>query len=367
LPDGRDHHRRGGGGLKSVVIVGAGLAGARCAETLRTLGFDGRVVLVGEEPVPPYERPALSKEFLLGGRSVDDLLLRPQTFWDAQAIELVVGEHVVAARDGVASTASGTAFAYDALVVATGARPRRLPDMPAGVHVLRTLADAEALRGGLGAGRRLAIVGGGFVGAEVASSASTLGLDVVLIEAGHAPFASLLGRDVAEILTRRYRRHGIDVKTRVSVRRFETHADGRLSHGVLNDGSDVSCDLALVAVGVRPERDLLERTSSTVLICGDAAGGGHWTGAAHDGAGVAHTLLELARPPAPPSYFWSDQFGLRLQLVGTTRGAAGVDLDGDDDAFVARYVGDEGTVLGALAVNRPRDVPALRRELPFAA
>ena len=350
----------------SVVIVGAGLAGARCAETLRALGFDGRVVLIGDEPVPPYERPALSKEFLLGERRSGDLLLRPQSFWEAQAIELALGERVVSVRNGEAITASGMSFAYDTLVVATGARPRRLQGTPPGVHVLRTLADAEALRADLHPGRRLAIVGGGFVGAEVASSARELGVGVVLLEAGEAPFATLLGRDVAEVLSCRYRAHRVEIRTGVSVDRFETGAAGQIVATSLTDGSGVGCDVALVAIGVNPARELLPHATPTLYVCGDAAGGGHWTAAALDGAGVAHALLGLERPPTPPSYFWSDQFGLRLQLVGMTHGAAKTELEGNDDAFVARYRADDGTTLGALAVNRPTEVASLRRELALA-
>jgi 3-phenylpropionate/trans-cinnamate dioxygenase ferredoxin reductase subunit len=352
--------------MRSVLVVGAGLAGARCAETLRALGFDGRVALVGDEPVPPYARPALSKEFLLGNRCAADLLLRPRSFWEAQAIELVLGETIVAAHNGTAATASGIAFTYDALVVATGARPRRLPDMPTGVHFLRTLADAEALAGALCRSRRLAIIGGGFVGAEVASSARTLGVDIVVIEAGDAPFASLLGRDVADVLLRRYRAHGVDVRTGVSVRRFGTDAAGHIAAAALTDGSDVKCNVALVAVGVDPARELAGASSACVHVCGDAAGGGHWTRAALDGARVAHALLGLTRPPTPPPYFWSDQFGLRLQLVGTTRDAATIDVDGSDCAFVARYRADDGTTRGALAVNRPSEAASLRRELALA-
>jgi 3-phenylpropionate/trans-cinnamate dioxygenase ferredoxin reductase subunit len=352
--------------VRSVVVAGAGLAAARCAETLRALGFDGRVVLVGDEPVPPYERPALSKEFLLGERSATDLWLRPHSFWEAQAIELVLGDRVVAAGSGAATTATGRTFTHDAFVVATGARPRRLPDVPAGVHVLRTLADAEQLASALRRCGRLAIVGGGFVGAEVASSARTLGLDVVVIEAGEAPFAPLLGREVAEVLVRRYREHGVEVRGGVSVARFATDAGGRVRSLALSDGSHVACDLALVSIGVEPARELVTEASPRIHVCGDAAGGGHWTGAALDGAGVAHELLGLTRPPVPPPYFWSDQFGLRLQLVGTTRGADAVELAGGDDAFVARYRAGAGVTLGALAVNRPTEVASLRRELALA-
>ena len=171
----------------SILIVGAGLAGARCAETLRAEGFEGELVLVGEEPLPPYERPALSKEFLAGERSVEDLLLRPDSFWLDRRIELALGERVVSidSRAGTATTHRRTVFRWNALVLATGARPRRLPfPAPPGVHVLRTVAEASALRDELVSDRRLVVVGGGFVGAEVASTARALGLEVTMLEQG---------------------------------------------------------------------------------------------------------------------------------------------------------------------------------------
>ena len=153
---------------RAVVIVGAGLAGARAAETLRAEGFDGRVLLVGEEPVAPYERPALSKEFLAGTRDEKSLLLRPAAFWKERGIELLLGRRIVAvdAAAQTVRTSRGDDLPFDALVLATGARPRRLPlELPAGVHELRTLADARALRQELVPGAHLVVIGGGFVGA----------------------------------------------------------------------------------------------------------------------------------------------------------------------------------------------------------
>ena len=187
----------------SILIVGAGLAGARCAETLRAEGFEGELVLVGEEPFPPYERPALSKEFLAGERSLEDLLLRPESFWLDRRIDLALGERVVSidSRAGTATTHRRTVIRWNALVLATGARPRRLPfPAPPGVHVLRTVAEASALRDELVPDRRLVVVGGGFVGAEVASTARALGLEVTMLEQGPAPFARLLGEELGALL-----------------------------------------------------------------------------------------------------------------------------------------------------------------------
>ena len=170
---------------ETVLIVGAGLAGSRCAETLRASGFDGRVVLVGDEPVAPYERPALSKEFLAGSRTDEELLLRSVSYLGERGITLLTGRRVarVDPHRRVAALSDGYELAWDALVLATGVRSRRLPGAsPEGVHTLRTLADASALRHDIRPGVRLAIVGGGLIGGEVASTARSLGAEVTLID-----------------------------------------------------------------------------------------------------------------------------------------------------------------------------------------
>jgi 3-phenylpropionate/trans-cinnamate dioxygenase ferredoxin reductase subunit len=357
-------------GPRTVLVVGAGLAGARCAETLRAEGFDGAVALIGDEPVPPYERPALSKELLAGTRTVESLWLRPPEFWADRGIELVLGHRVVRVEptERLAITDRGREFRWDALVAATGARPRTLPfEAPAGVHVLRTLADALALREELGRARRLAVVGGGFVGAEVASTARALGLEVVMLEAAETPFAKILRPELGSLLARRYRAHGVELRTNVLARGFRSDRSGRVSAVELADGSAVSCDVALVAVGVEPVREPSVAVRG-VELAGDAAGGpGHWTSAAADGVGVARRVLGL-EPLAPtPAFFWSDQFGLRIQLVGDTRAAEAVEIDGDESELVARYRARDRRLVAALAVNRPAEVGALRHELALAA
>jgi len=335
---------------RSVLIVGAGLAGARCAETLRGEGYGGRLTLVGEEPVAPYERPALSKEFLAGDRSADDLLLRPSGYWAEQGIELVLGRRV----EALGPEPGGT------VVIATGARARR-PPVPGAERalVLRTLADAVALRERLRPGRHLVVVGGGFVGAEVASTARGLGLRVTVLELGPAPFASALGPEVGRLLAARYREHGVDLRTETAAAALEER------RVVLADGEAVDCDVVLLAVGAEPARELLR---DDVQACGDAAGGpGHWTSAAADGVAAARRILGLAPLPAQPPFFWSDQFGLRLQLVGDPRGARRTELEGTGESFAARYVGPDGRLLAALAANRPSEAAAFRRELACAA
>jgi NADPH-dependent 2,4-dienoyl-CoA reductase/sulfur reductase-like enzyme len=353
---------------RSVLIVGAGLAGARCAETLRAEGFEGRVLLVGDEPLPPYERPALSKEFLSGARPTDKLLLRPAPFWDEQRIELLLGSRIVSVDSsaGLARTAGGRVLGWDAIVLATGARPRRLPlPAPPGVHVLRTLADATALREDLARSRRLVVIGGGFVGAEVASTARALGVEVTILEAGPAPFVGLLGQDLAGLLVDRYRAHGVDLRTATMATSFATGADGRLRGVTLTDGTTLACDAVLVAVGVEPAAELVPVDAPRpTFVCGDAAGmTGHWSDAAGDGIDAGRRLLGLRPLPPQPPFFWSDQFGLRIQLVGDPREARLVQLDGTGDRFVARYRTAAGRLVAVLAANRPETVGAARREL----
>jgi 3-phenylpropionate/trans-cinnamate dioxygenase ferredoxin reductase subunit len=235
------------------------------------------------------------------------------------------------------------------------------------VHVLRTLGDALALQAELASAERLAIVGGGFVGAEVASTARGLGLEVTMLEAGETPFANLLGSDVGTLLTDRYRGHGVDVRTRALTVGFRADGSGRVRGIELADRSLVPCDVVLVAVGVDPDRSLAV-TAPNIQLAGDAARGpGHWTSAAADGVAAARRILGLDPLPTLAPFFWSDQFGLRIQLVGDARAATTVELDGHDSEFVARYWSTEGRLVAALAANRPREVAALRAELALAA
>ena len=351
---------------RTVAIVGAGLAGARAAETLRACGFDGRVVLVGDEPVPPYERPALSKGFLAGTRDESSLLLRPPSFWAERHVELQLGARV-ASLDPVArtlTTTRGNTLQFDDVVIATGARPRRLPlELPAGVHELRTIADARRLRSELAPGVRLVVIGGGFVGAEVASTAHLLGADVTIVEAAPAPVARVLGERVGLLLADRWRAHGIDVRLGVGVAHLRADVSGRIDSVLLTDGSELRADVAVVGVGVQPADELLpERPAGHVHPAGDVTGPGHWTAAAFAGSAAARRLLGLPVPPPAPAYVWSDQFGLRLQIVGTPPRDATAVVTGDDDSFRVDYL-EAGMVRAGVFANRPAEAAGLRRAL----
>jgi 3-phenylpropionate/trans-cinnamate dioxygenase ferredoxin reductase subunit len=338
----------------NVLIVGAGLAGARCAETLRAEGFDGRITIAGDEPVAPYERPALSKELLAGTRAPRDLALRPAGSWRERQIELLTGTRIELISGRTAVTAAGQVLPWDALVIASGATAVRLRP---GRHRLRSLADAEALRQALGSARSLTVTGAGLVGTEVASTARSLGIDVTLV--GGPPLERLLGREVSALLASRHRAHGVRLASR---------------------GAPAS-GLSLDAVGARPATRWLggsvplRRDGSVVVdacgrtpvpgiyACGDATGTGHWTAAAGQATAVAHAILGKERPYRDLPYFWSDQLGLRLQLVGDTRTAVSVELDGELESLRARYLDRSGRLVAALLVNRPSEVGALRREV----
>lgn len=371
-----------------VVIVGAGLAGGRCAQTLRAEGFEGELTLVGEEPDPPYERPALSKAFLAGTR--DDLALPGD--WRPPDVRLVLGtrvEQVDPARRRL-RTASGD-LEWDALVLATGARPRRLPDLVGpGVHLLRTRSDAERLRAELTPGRRLAVVGAGFVGTEVASTALELGLDVAVVDAARVPFEQTLGHDVGRLLASHYRSHGVDLRLGARLERLRRDSAGALCALTLADGTELPCDVVLVAVGAAPAGELVGLSGGIptdaegrtalpgVFACGDvaspwSASAGrhlrleHWTSAAEQGAAVARAILGHEQPPAPSPYFWSDQFGVRIQHVGVPAGWAHVVLEHERESLEARYLAADGRLVAALLVNRPRAVAELRRRLASEA
>jgi NADPH-dependent 2,4-dienoyl-CoA reductase/sulfur reductase-like enzyme len=374
-----------------VLIVGAGLAGARCAESLRAGGAGGRIVLIGGEPHAPYERPALSKELLTGARDARDLALRPDTFWAAHDVDLRLDTRVESLdlyrRRAVAG---GTQIGFRRLVLATGLRPRKLPGLDGdGVHYLRTLDDAGRLRSALTPGTRLVVVGAGFVGLEVASSAHALGIAVTVVEPYATPLSRPLGERVGARLARWVREAGVDLRLGTAVAGLEREA-GRLRAARLRDGTRVVCDHVVVGVGAQPNAELVVgelelaadggiptdaagRTAiDGVYACGDVASvrrpeGAlrleHWTAAAATARAVAAAIL--GRPAAAPDtpFFWSDQFGRRLQAIGLPSDGLEVELSDHDDGFAARYRDADGRLRGAVVVDRPDLLGALRREV----
>jgi len=380
--------------MSGVLIAGAGLAGARCAERLRSGGYPGRIRMIGEEPVPPYRRPALSKELLAGAAGLGELRLRSPDWWKEAGIELELGRRVerIDVDRRRATLQGGSELGWDTLVVATGSRARALRgvEFVRGMHSLRSFQDALALRSELRPGRRFVVVGAGFIGTEVASTAVELGVEVTLVDPS-PPLSRVLGREVSGLLAERYRARGIDLRVGPGLDRVD--APERRVRGVrLTDGNHVACDSLLVAIGAEPAvpaglssspeggivTDAAGRTCvDGVYACGDVARSmhpllgrhvrvEHWADAAAQGTAVAETILGVEPAARELPLFWSDQFGLRLQYVGHASEWSRVELDGGPDEFRALYVGGDGRPLAALVANRPRELGRLRRELADA-
>jgi NADPH-dependent 2,4-dienoyl-CoA reductase/sulfur reductase-like enzyme len=376
-----------------VLIVGGGLAAQRCAETLRRRGYEGRVRMACAEPEPPYDRPPLSKGLLAGEVGEESLAYRPAWWYEEKEVELMLGARA-AALDPAGRRVrldSGAALPYERLLIATGGTARRLPflDGYENVHQLRSLADARRLRGELTAGARLAIVGAGFIGQEVAATARRLGGEVTMIEALEAPLAPILGEELGRWFAELHSDQGVRVLTGAALE--GARGEGRVEELVLAGGEAVACDAVVVGVGTLPatrwltgsgldEEGVRTDTSGRTRLPGVFAAGDasvpfdprfgvharteHWDAAAWQGTAVARAMLgEYPGTPPLPS-FWSDQYGLRIQCVGHAHRADGVVIDGKPAArdFEALFMRG-GVPVAGLAVGRPRSIPALRRQI----
>jgi NADPH-dependent 2,4-dienoyl-CoA reductase/sulfur reductase-like enzyme len=377
-----------------VLIVGGGLAAQRCAETLRRRDYEGPVRMACAEPDPPYDRPPLSKELLAGTVEEEFVAYRPAWWYEEKQVELLLGARAEA-LDPAARTVrldSGAELGYDKLLIATGSAARQLPFLAGfeNVHPLRTLADARRLRAELAPGARLAIVGAGFIGQEVAATARRLGVEVTMIEALATPLAPILGEELGGWFAELHRDEGVRVLTGAMLESARGRA-GRVEELVLAGGEKVACDAALVGVGTAPatawlagsgldekgvRTDTAGRTGLPgVFAAGDAsvpfdprfgshARTEHWDAAAWQGAAVARAMLgEYPGTPPLPS-FWSDQYGLRIQYVGHAHRSDAVALDGDPGERDFEAVFTRGGVpVAGLAVGRPRAIPALRKRI----
>lgn len=388
--------------LNRVVVVGASLAGLRAAETLRRDGYEGALVLVGAEPHLPYDRPPLSKQVLTGEWDADRAFLRDPAVYDDLGLELVLGRRATA-LDTTARTVvldDGARLDFDGLVIATGARPRRLPgtEQLEGVHTLRTLDDAVAIRASLASSPRVVVVGAGFIGSEVAAGCRHHGMEVTVLEALPVPLTPVLGAEMGAACARLHADHGVEVRGGVTVDGFV--GSGRVEGVRLADGTVVPADLVVVGIGVSPDTGWLESsgieladgvvvdsTCATavegVVAAGDVARWPsrrygtdlrveHWTNAAEQGRAAAKRLLHGeagVEPYDPVPFFWSDQYDTTVQFAGHTRPGDRVEVvDGrvDDLAFVALYGGETG-VTGVLGFARPRLVNRYRRLLAGGA
>ncbi|MEV6839573.1 FAD-dependent oxidoreductase [Streptomyces sp. NPDC051133] len=386
--------------MRTVAVVGASLAGLSAARSLRQRGYDGRLVVIGDEHHRPYDRPPLSKEFLAGAIGEADLALerddeelRAEWVLGVRATGLDRGRRAIRLSDGREVRADG-------VVVATGATPRTLPGTEglAGLHVLRTLDDARALRDELARGGRLVVIGGGFIGAEVASTAYALGLDVTVVEAAPTPLAGPLGETMGGIVSALHADHGVRLRCGVGVKGLS--GERRVDAVLLEDGRSLPADIVVVGVGARPCVEWLEgsgvalddgvkcgsdgRTGVTgVVAVGDCANWydprigrhrrvEHWTGALERPDLAVATLLAYGatEPAAPrPPYFWSDQYGVKIQFVGHAAGADSVTVEEgstDDRSFLAVYR-RAGRPVAVLGMNQPRLFTRRRKEFAAAA
>jgi 3-phenylpropionate/trans-cinnamate dioxygenase ferredoxin reductase component len=374
------------------AIVGASLTGAKAADELRAAGFDGRILLVGEESERPYERPPLSKGYLLGTEPRDKAYVHEPGWYDENEVELMLGVRVTG-LDPAAHTltlAGRDPVRYDKLLLATGSRVRRL-DVPGGdlpaVRYLRALPDADALHADIPTARRVVVVGAGWIGLEAAAAARTHGAQVTVVEMDRAPLRRVLGDEVAEVFAALHRAHDVAFRFGTGVREFRAGNGGRLAAVGLTDGTELPADLVIAGIGITPATELAEAAGLAVhngvvvdaglctsdpdiYAAGDVAAVAHpllgsrirvehWSNALHGGKAAAHAMLgePVAYDRVP--YFYTDQYDLGMEYAGWVepgpydkvvfRGDPAI-RDGKTPKFVAFWL-QGGRVLAGMNVN----------------
>jgi NADPH-dependent 2,4-dienoyl-CoA reductase/sulfur reductase-like enzyme len=387
--------------VSTILVVGASLAGLTATESLRSGGFDGQLIVVDPCPEIPPDRPPLSKQVLAGAWEPERAVHRSATRLPELDVDLRLGVAATAldAASRSVTLSDGSTVAADGIVLAMGAAPRHLPDEPSGVHVLRTMQDCLALRTELEAGpARVAVIGAGFIGAEVAATCRERGLEVTMIEAGPVPLGRVLPGDIGAFIAQVHRDHGVDVRLGVGVEGLESGPDGRVCGVRMADGSVVDADVVVVGIGVSPSVAWLEGSGLTIddgvrcdetclaapgiVAAGDVASWPNvrfgevmrveqWENAIEQGEHAARRLLaELGAGESPGEFmpipwFWSDQYDRKLQLAGRPSGGDELHIvEGtvDEHRFVALFRrGDRCT--GVLGVNRPRHVMQARMKM----
>jgi 3-phenylpropionate/trans-cinnamate dioxygenase ferredoxin reductase subunit len=368
--------------MTHVVVIGAGQAGASLVTRLRTQGFDGAITLIGDEPVPPYQRPPLSKKYLLGEMALERLFLRPESAYAEAGIDLRTGTRVTAIDRAAQEVVMGSdRLGYDTLVLATGSRPRRLPaaiggDL-GGVHVVRTLADVDAMAPGVVPGARVLIVGGGYIGLEAAAVAASRGMSVTLVEMAPRILQRVAAPETSDYFRALHTRHGVDIREGVGLERLV--GEGQVTGARLTDGSALEVDMVIVGVGIVPDTALAEdaglaidngiavdaqgRTDDPAIwAAGDCASFPYGDGrlrlesvpnAIDMAECVADNITGAGQDYVPKPWFWSDQYDVKLQIAGLGTGY---------DRIVTRAVGDAVSfwyyagdrLLAVDAMNDPR-------------
>lgn len=350
--------------MSSIVVIGAGQAGASLVAKLRTLGFTGEITLIGEEHVPPYQRPPLSKKYLLGEMELERLYLRPESFYAENAIDLHLDETVTAIdRKDKVVIAGGQAIAYDQLALTTGSVPRRLPGAIGGelegVYVVRDLKDVDTMAPEFREDARVLIVGGGYIGLEAAAVAASKGLKVTLVEMADRILQRVAAQETSDYFRKLHTSHGVDIREGVGLETLL--GEGRVTGARLSDGSELEVDFVIVGVGITPATGLAEtaglevengiktdeqgRTSDpSIWAAGDCASFPHQGGrirlesvpnAIDMAECVAENMLDAGKTYVPKPWFWSDQYDVKLQIAGLNTGY---------DRIVARPGGGEGSV-----------------------
>lgn len=370
----------------TFAIVGGGLAGAKAAEALRDNDFDGHVVLFAAEDQLPYERPPLSKEYLAGKKKLDDFTVDPASWYRDHNIDLRLGTEVAAvdAAEHTLALPDGTTAGYDKLLLATGSSSRR-PPIPgsdaAGVHFLRTIDDAAALSDALTPGSTLAVVGAGWIGLEVAAGARGRDVNVTVVEAAPLPLLAALGAEVGEVFAQLHREHGVDLRLDQSVQEITTD-NGSATGLRLGDGSTVTADAVLVAVGAAPNIGLAERaglaigdggvlvdaslrsSDPDIYAVGDIAAAQHpffgvrirtehWANALKQPAVAALGMLGKTAEYDELPYFFTDQYDLGMEYVGHAPEYQRVVFRGDvaGREFIAFWLDGANRVLAGMNVN----------------
>ncbi len=368
--------------MTDVVVVGGGQAAASLVAKLRSKGFEGTITLIGEEPVPPYQRPPLSKAYLLGEMEEERLYLRPATYYAENAIDLHIGEKVIAVdRDNKEVMAGGRAVKYDELVLCTGSVPRRLPagigGALDGVYVVRTLADVDAMCPSCVSGKRVLVVGGGYIGLEAAAVCAKLGLTVTLVEAADRILQRVAAPETSAWFRDLHRARGVDLREGTGLVRLL--GEGHVTGAELADGTTLDVDMVIVGVGIAPATELAEgcglevlngiavdshgRTSDpSVWAAGDCASFPHGEGrirlesvgnAIDMGELVAGNIMGAGRSYVPKPWFWSDQYDVKLQIAGLNTGYDRIVVRRDGEALSHWYY-EGDTLLAVDAMNDSR-------------
>ena len=368
-----------------IVVIGAGQAGAACVAKLRGLGYEGAITMVGDEPVFPYQRPPLSKKYLLGELTLERLYLRPASFYQDNQITVHTGQRVQAIdRHAKSVQLTNETLTYDHLVLATGSAPRRLPAAIGGdlrgVFTVRDLADADAMAPYFQPGAKVLIVGGGYIGLEAAAVAAAKGLQVVLVEMAPRILQRVAAPETSAYFRDLHSRHGVDIREAVGLQGLQG-SDGHVSGATLSDGTELAVDFVIVGVGIAPATELAQaagleldngiaadqhgRTSDPLIwTAGDCASFPHQGGrirlesvpnAIDMAECVAENIMGAEKTYVPQPWFWSDQYDVKLQIAGLNTGYDRVVARAGDKPGAASFWYFAGAQLLAVdAANDPR-------------